>query len=215
MPITGSSRSRTSKTGLVDLTKEEPDFESCGIDPTTPTMPAGRKRNATAALGGSQPPASKRRRSSRSSPSASGRATKSRRKDIVKDEEVISPFGDDVPVGTACQDGHDTIDLSNATEVPTEFMAPKVDNRIKIGKFQCVICMDDAAALTVTHCGHLFCSECLHSALHIDGMKKTCPVCRTKVDTKEKKGKNLKSYYHLELKIMTANKKGKRPAGHS
>ena len=56
--------------------------------------------------------------------------------------------------------------------------------------------------------GHLFCSECLHSALHIDNMKKTCPVCRTKVDPKEKKGKNQKSYYHLELKIMTANKKG-------
>ncbi|OTA80438.1 hypothetical protein M434DRAFT_86414 [Hypoxylon sp. CO27-5] len=73
--------------------------------------------------------------------------------------------------------------------------------------------MDDASHLTVTHCGHLFCSECLHSALHIDNMKKTCPVCRTKVDPKEKKGKNQKSYYHLELKIMTANKKGKRPVG--
>jgi hypothetical protein len=32
-------------------------------------------------------------------------------------------------------------------------MAPKVDSRVKIGKFQCVICMDDTAALTVTHCG--------------------------------------------------------------
>lgn len=46
-------------------------------------------------------------------------------------------------------------------------------------------------------------------------MKKTCPVCRTKVDLKDKKGKNTKSFYHLELKIMTANKKGKQPAGPS
>lgn len=60
--------------------------------------------------------------------------------------------------------------------------------------------------------GHLFCSECLHSSLHIDSMKKTCPVCRTKVDLKDKKGKNTKSYYHLELKVMTATKKGKQPA---
>jgi hypothetical protein len=33
------------------------------------------------------------------------------------------------------------------------------------------------------------------------------------VDLKDKKGKTLKSFYHLELKIMTATKKGKRPAG--
>lgn len=46
-----------------------------------------------------------------------------------------------------------TIDLSNATEVPQEVQVPKPDNTIKLGKFQCVICMDDVTALTVTHCG--------------------------------------------------------------
>jgi hypothetical protein len=44
-------------------------------------------------------------------------------------------------------------------------------------------------------------------------MKRTCPVCRTRVDLKDKKGKQTKTFYHLELKIMTANQKGKRPIG--
>ncbi|KAI1417666.1 hypothetical protein F5Y13DRAFT_151554 [Hypoxylon sp. FL1857] len=215
MPGVGSHSRRTSKGRLVDLTKEEPDLDSTsGVDPTTPAMPSTRKRNATAANAETQSPASKRRRSSRSTPSSSGRVNKARSKQTATNGRSSSPFADDELFNeTTNTDAHETIDLSNAAEVPKELMAPGVDNRVKIGNFQCVICMDDASHLTVTHCGHLFCSECLHSALHIDNMKKTCPVCRTKVDPKEKRGKNQKSYYHLELKIMTANRKGKRPAG--
>ncbi|KAI8958794.1 hypothetical protein F5Y11DRAFT_28293 [Daldinia sp. FL1419] len=199
MPATSTRRPRGNKEGLVDLTKEEPDFDSTsGVDPATPAMPP-KKRAASFTNSGS---ASKKRRTTQSN---SGRASKTKSK-------PNDPFSDDSYGGPAGSDNHEAIDLSNAAEVPSELMAPRVDNRIKIGKFQCVICMDNASYLTVTHCGHLFCSECLHSALHIDHMKKTCPVCRTKVDPKEKKGKNQKSYYDLELKIMTANKKGKRPA---
>lgn len=52
-------------------------------------------------------------------------------------------------------DGEDltTIDLTEANEVPEELKKPEIDNRTKISKFQCVICMDDATTLTVTHCG--------------------------------------------------------------
>ncbi|KAI1804412.1 hypothetical protein F4811DRAFT_282391 [Daldinia bambusicola] len=204
MPATSSRRARNNKEHLVDLTKEEPDFDcTSGVDPATPSMPPVRKR---AAVGPNSDATSKRRRTSHSSPSNSGRTSRTKWK--PNDQ---NPFADDGSSGPA-DEIHEAIDLSNAAEVPSELMAPKTDNRVKLGKFQCVICMDDTSYLTVTHCGHLFCSECLHSALHIDNMKKTCPVCRTKVDPKEKKGKNQKSYYHLELKIMTANKKGKRPA---
>ncbi|KAI0902480.1 hypothetical protein F4806DRAFT_447175 [Annulohypoxylon nitens] len=186
--------------------KTKAQSDTASRNSATLTMPpAGRKRGPpdtrTAAI--------KRRRSSASSP-ASGDKTKSKR------FSGVSPFLDDEPTSDpANEHAHETIDLSNAADVPDDLLANKCDNRVKIGKFQCVICMDDASHLTVTHCGHLFCSECLHSALHIDNMKKTCPVCRTKVDPKEKKGKNQKSYYHLELKIMTANKKGKQPANSS
>lgn len=45
------------------------------------------------------------------------------------------------------------LDLTKATEVPEELRAPVQDNRTKLKTFQCVICMDDVTALTVTHCG--------------------------------------------------------------
>ncbi|KAI1505478.1 hypothetical protein F5X99DRAFT_245348 [Biscogniauxia marginata] len=206
MSLSTSRRRRSSRGGVVDLTKEEPDFDApnYGIDPSTPalTMPTTRRRNTAGATRSSGEPSRKRRPSA----STSSRPGKTRRKETSRND-LASPFDDDEQPALLEHDVPDSIDLSNVTEVP------RVDNRVKLSKFQCVICMDDVTALTVTHCGHLFCSECLHSALHIDSMKKTCPVCRTKVDLKDKKGKNTKSYYHLELKVLTATKKGKRPAG--
>jgi E3 ubiquitin-protein ligase RNF5 len=40
-------------------------------------------------------------------------------------------------------------------EVPEEVAPPesKEKNTVKLGTFQCVICMDDVTDLTVTHCG--------------------------------------------------------------
>ncbi|KAI1742271.1 hypothetical protein F4680DRAFT_45174 [Xylaria scruposa] len=201
-----STRRRTAnRGGAVDLTKEEPDLNS-GIDSSIPlvTMPAATRRRS---LASADPSTRKRRPSAATSPSS--RPNKARRKEPPINSDNC-PFSDDVFDGL---DGSETIDLSNATEVPVELMAPKVDNRVKIGNFQCVICMDDTTALTVTHCGHLFCSECLHSSLHIDSMKRTCPVCRAKVELKDKNRKAAKSFFHLELKVMTATKKGKRPVG--
>ncbi|KAI0455309.1 hypothetical protein F5B21DRAFT_503364 [Xylaria acuta] len=211
MPPSSTRRRIAHRGGAVDLTKEEPDFDALnsGIDSSIPlaTMPATTRRRS---LASADPSGRKRRPSAATSPSS--RPSKARRKEPPIDGDGC-PFGDDDLLGLDGQDGSETIDLSNATEVPVELMAPKVDNRVKIGNFQCVICMDDTTALTVTHCGHLFCSECLHSSLHIDSMKRTCPVCRAKVDLKDKNRKSVKSYFHLELKVMTATKKGKRPVG--
>ncbi|GAP91159.1 putative e3 ubiquitin-protein ligase complex slx8-rfp subunit slx8 [Rosellinia necatrix] len=212
MPPSSTRGRIANRGGAVDLTKEEPDLEAphSGIDSSIPfaTMPATTRRRSITS--GADPSGRKRRPSAVTSPSS--RPSKARRKEPpIHGGDETSPFDDSAEL-----DGHDifeTIDLSDATEVPPQLMAPKVDTRVKIGKFQCVICMDDTTALTVTHCGHLFCSECLHSSLHIDSMKRTCPVCRSKVDLREKKGKTIKSYYPLELKVMTATKKGKRPAG--
>ncbi|KAI0429647.1 hypothetical protein F5Y09DRAFT_309685 [Xylaria sp. FL1042] len=212
MPPVSNRRRIPNRGGAVDLTKQEPDSEApnSGVDSSIPlaTMPVTTRRRSLTSVADS---ATRKRPSVATSPG--NRPSKTRRKGTpISRESEPSPFEDDDFLGIKGHDGSETIDLSNATEVPAEFMAPKVDNRVKIGKFQCVICMDDTTALTVTHCGHLFCSECLHSSLHIDSMKRTCPVCRTKVDLKGPK-KTAKSYYHLELKIMTATKKGKRPAG--
>ncbi|RYP87134.1 hypothetical protein DL769_000593 [Monosporascus sp. CRB-8-3] len=143
-----SSRGSRGGGGVVDLTKEEPDFDNMnsGIDPTTPMAPRARKRHAATIITSDD---TKRRRTSQSS-SRPARA----KKNTVPRYDASSPFeGDfDSPQKTDNEDP-DSIDLSNVDEVPTELMAPKVDNRVKLGKFQCVICMDDVTALTVTHCG--------------------------------------------------------------
>ena len=104
---------------------------------------------------------------------------------------------------------------------------------VKLAEFQCIICMDNPTDLTVTHCGmysqlfsltrylielgHLFCSECLHQALYAGNGKKACPVCRTIINSNLTAGKDLKKQpkngvFVLEMKLMTANKKGKQPA---
>lgn len=71
-----------------------------------------------------------------------------------------------------------TIDLTETNEVPEELSKPEKDNRTKIAAFQCVICMDDAAGLTVTHCGKFLMEFTLHlcSFLNLD-----LPIVRTYV----------------------------------
>ncbi|QUC22271.1 uncharacterized protein UV8b_06512 [Ustilaginoidea virens] len=107
------------------------------------------------------------------------------------------------------------IDLTEANEVPGHLRKPEVvDNMTKISQFQCVICMDDATTLTVTHCGHLYCAQCLHSSLHVEATKGKCPMCRAKIDMKPRQAYNSKTkgFWQLELKLMTATRKGKRKA---
>ncbi|KAH8801583.1 hypothetical protein F5884DRAFT_807174 [Xylogone sp. PMI_703] len=88
---------------------------------------------------------------------------------------------------------------------------------MRLAEFQCIICMDNPTDLTVTHCGHLFCSECLHQALYAGNAKKCCPVCRTAISTTlvgkkphQRQPKN--GIFALEMKLMTANRKGKQVA---
>ena len=50
----------------------------------------------------------------------------------------------------------ETVDLCAADKAPADlFPKPKPKNEVKLDAFQCVICIDDANDLTVTHCGKL------------------------------------------------------------
>ncbi|KAG8425701.1 hypothetical protein J3459_009770 [Metarhizium acridum] len=72
------------------------------------------------------------------------------------DDDDYDLFGEDLTrQGSEIVDGEEltTIDLTEANKVPEELKQPQQDNRIKMSKFQCVICMDDVTTLTVTHCG--------------------------------------------------------------
>ncbi|EFZ00873.1 hypothetical protein X797_003199 [Metarhizium robertsii] len=74
----------------------------------------------------------------------------------LDDDDDDDLFGENLTTqGSEIVDGEEltTIDLTEANKVPEELKKPQQDNRIKISKFQCVICMDDVTTLTVTHCG--------------------------------------------------------------
>ncbi|KAH7313417.1 hypothetical protein B0I35DRAFT_272648 [Stachybotrys elegans] len=172
-------------------------------------MPEARKRNAQPG-----PPEPKRQRIASGEYSNRTSFTgKQRASDLTWQQELFgeTPSQPD-RTNEIPSDGLQTIDLTEATSVPEELLKPEEDKRIKIGAFQCVICMDDVTTLTVTHCGHLYCAQCLHSSLHVDATKGKCPMCRTKIETKPRESYNSKTkgYWPLELKLMTARRKGKR-----
>jgi hypothetical protein len=104
-------------------------------------MPATRKRSAAAAAAtsssdstASAQPASKRPRTSRGTP---------RKASALKAESATSAAGEDI-VNLVDKD---------EWEPPTAPEPPNKDNWIKLGTFQCSICLDNATNITVTHCG--------------------------------------------------------------
>lgn len=68
---------------------------------------------------------------------------------------------------------------------------PTSTGPLKIGQMQCIICMEPFTNATITHCGHIYCHECLTQALlagekNSDSGKANCPVCRKDVKRKAK-----------------------------
>ncbi|KAG7147689.1 E3 ubiquitin-protein ligase like [Verticillium longisporum] len=175
--------------------------------------PTTRKRGAPSseAPEATPAPATKRRRASQASSTKSRTDTPARPRNvratvIDDDDDDDDLFGEKSGPAAAPEDD-DIIDLATSDGIPAAAARPpKEDRRVKIGAFQCAICMDDCTDLTVTHCGHLFCAECLHSALHIEATRNKCPICRTKIDNKDRNAYSTKTkgFWPLELKLMTA-----------
>ncbi|KFY41354.1 hypothetical protein V495_04974 [Pseudogymnoascus sp. VKM F-4514 (FW-929)] len=88
----------------------------------------------------------------------------------------------------------------------------ELDKPVRLATTQCVICLDQPDDLAITHCGHMFCSMCLHGALNAGTGKRSCPVCRTTIGAPKKDGKQPRTgVFHLAMKLMT-KKQGKKPA---
>lgn len=154
MPPT-TRQHRLRRTNVVDLTAE----------PSSPP-PASHPRP--------QPGSLKRSAEADAEPSGQ-RSTKRPRPSLLTTEDV------------------EEIDLSNSNEAPSaddELIAAAIlaqqkeeAGPFRIGKRQCIICLDSYTNATVTHCGHIFCHECLTQALR-QGEKNSergqgsCPVCR-------------------------------------
>ncbi|KAK3692275.1 hypothetical protein B0T22DRAFT_9123 [Podospora appendiculata] len=215
---TGLSRGENSQTESQDLSA------TLHSRPIPPEMPATRRssgRNSAAERPDietitSSSPISNTRSIQNSLQQGPARVVGKRKRDSAEDPQPKTGGGltdDDIFGDNEIK----TIDLADTDKVPDEhrFQKPKPKNLVKLSSFQCVICMDDVTDLTVTHCGHLFCAECLHSSLHIDATKKICPICRQKVDLRaagKKVSQKVKSYYPLELKLTTRKSLGKRNA---
>lgn len=97
------------------------------------------------------------------------------------------------------------IDLSNeAPSVEEELLQAQQQEAIRvqqqaledsapqrIGKRQCIICLENFTNCTATACGHFFCHECLMQALiaaarNSDRQTGSCPVCRKSLSHKKK-----------------------------
>lgn len=100
---------------------------------------SSRKRNSTADMPPSSSPSApvpkRRRRASGASPPKSDPAE---RAESDNESDII-----------------DLRDLSKVPELLLQRQREKAE-RVKLGSFQCAICMDDATTLTVTHCGMLW-----------------------------------------------------------
>ncbi|KAL2881094.1 hypothetical protein SGCOL_003384 [Colletotrichum sp. CLE4] len=229
-------RAPTAPTGnltFFETEEEESLFVSSDDEQAPATMPVQTRRRASTILSSDHDPepeeiaapTSRKRAAPSSAPSLGSAAPKRRRTSqpqatrtqttpntLVIDDDPFAEKNEESKKGK--EKDEDIIDLAAPNEAPEEVKVPKEDNRVKISAFQCVICMDDVTALTVTHCGHLFCSECLHSALNVDATKNKCPICRQKVETKDRSEytSKTKGFWPLELKLMTASRKGKQRA---
>jgi hypothetical protein len=146
-----SARRRSSRrlsNSVVDLTKEESrdNITSSSPVPMAPPPPSRKRRRSTTASGGTSAPNTRR-----TSASQASKAIKTEAKRPGSRSGDTGVFGSSPP--PAVHSDEDVLDLTEANEVSVAQKKIEADRRVKLSKFQCVICMDDVSNLTVTHCG--------------------------------------------------------------
>ncbi|XP_017042147.1 E3 ubiquitin-protein ligase complex slx8-rfp subunit slx8-like [Drosophila ficusphila] len=67
------------------------------------------------------------------------------------------------------------IDLTGSDEEENEGPSPV---EFRDDGYLCPICKDKPEDTVTTHCGHVFCNECLMAALRISYL---CPLCKSEV----------------------------------
>ncbi|KAF7189047.1 E3 ubiquitin-protein ligase complex slx8-rfp subunit slx8 [Pseudocercospora fuligena] len=174
------------------VTLEDSETDS-SMPPATRRRTNGRRSTAvdlTSAASSPEPSASRptrstRKRSADDTNAGEGRAPKRKRSVAENIEEVDltneAPSAEDELLQAQQQE---TIKAQQAAE---ESSGPQ-----RIGKRQCIICMENYTNCTATACGHFYCHECLVRALMAgakssDRATGTCPVCRKPLSHTNKK----------------------------
>lgn len=131
-------------------------------DDNMPAAATTKKRNrAAAALDEVAGPATVKRPRS-----MSGGASVSSRKPIKPHRPpptLVIPDSDDIFAIEDDDGKHELFDMTENDTLPEEQKVVKEDTSTKLCKFECIICLDAASTLTVTHCGR---SASLYLSLH-------------------------------------------------
>lgn len=135
------------------------DNEKITVDSLLFEMPATRAKRSRAAASPDEsfdgPSTTKRQRTGPARRATSGRPASLRGQIPRLQHAFTIPDSDDLEslFGNA-EDDIEVFDLTKSEDgVPEELMKLKEDDSIKLSKFECIICMDAANNLTVTHCG--------------------------------------------------------------
>ncbi|KAM0698702.1 hypothetical protein Q7P36_002169 [Cladosporium allicinum] len=121
----------------------------------------------------------------RESSSEGGSAKKRIKQVVVDDDDDV--FEDEAPSAEA--------ELLQAQQADALKMqnTNKEDAVVKIGKRNCIICLENYTNATTAACGHIFCHECLSRALMASEKnndrsgKGNCPACRKVINRKSAK----------------------------
>lgn len=122
------------------------------LDDNMPAVATSKKRNrAAAALDEIAGPANaKRPRSQSGGTSVSSRKPIKPRRTVPT---VVIPDSDDIFAIEDDDGKQELYDLTENDRLPEEQKVVKEDTSTKLCKFECIICLDAASTLTVTHCG--------------------------------------------------------------
>lgn len=93
-----------------------------------------------------------------------------------------------IDLSTDSEDLEDLTHTGDSNKPSPVLERPQPDDP-RLSHLKCVICLDTPTDLTATTCGHLYCHECITSALKATttpsgSASGTCPVCRRKVTIK-------------------------------
>lgn len=151
MPAQRQTRKRRATN---DLTASSP---SDSPAPSTRTNKRRATRTSTASSSSDRPVVSSFRAAAVAASAAQPKRTAPLRRTNTKIEPLEAPIVFDESSEGEGEAEYKVIDLVDKDEVPEPEPEPGEEkNAVRLSAFQCVICMDDVTALTVTHCGMSF-----------------------------------------------------------
>lgn len=149
------------------------------LDDNMPVAAATSKKRTRAAASRDEsagPASVKRSRSQSGGVGVSSRRPTKPRRTVPT---VVIPDSDDVFAVEDDGDGkHEIFDMTENDNLFEESKVAKEDTSTKLCKFECIICLDAASTLTVTHCGTSLVIMILRCAFANDFYQATCFAAR-------------------------------------